>query len=271
MADISKIKLGSTTYNIKAGAATATYAMYGVCTTAAATAAKEVILCDPTITSTSLLTVGTLLYVKFSNANTVASPKITVFNNSGTAASPTKGLTTLMAQKAIMRYGTTATSTNAATSWRAGAIVALVYDGTNWIEVTAIDDNTTYSNMSLGSAYCTSTTTADTVAKVATPVNGTCSLVSNGIVSVRFTYGNTAASPTLNVSSKGAKPIWYRGAALTADNAAIWSAGDTVTFYYDNTRYNIIAIDNNYSIVTQTTQPVLAIDSTINTQIWIEI
>jgi hypothetical protein len=74
--------------------------------------------------------------------------------------------------------------------------------------------------MSLGSAFCTSTTTADTVAKVATPVNGTCSLVTNGIVSVRFTYGNTVASPMLNVSGKGAKPIWYRGAVISASNAS---------------------------------------------------
>lgn len=252
MADVSKLKLGSTTYDIKAKSGTATTAFYGVCTTAAATAAKEVIIVDPTVTRTDLLAAGTILHVKFSNANGVANPTLTCFNNSGTVAAPTKGSTTLMAAKSIKRYGTTAPSTSAASSWRAGAIVALVYDGTNWIEVTAVDDNTTYSNMSLGSAFCTSTTAAGTVAKVATPVNGTCSLVTNGIVSVRFTYGNTAASPTLNVSGKGAKPIWYRGAVLTADNASeIWNAGDTVTFYYDNTRYNIIAVERD-DLMTQT-------------------
>ena len=89
---------------------------YGTCTTAAGTAAKEVVVNDPNITDTITLVNGMTLAVKFTNSNTVASPKITVYNNSGTAASPTKGSTTLIAQKSIMRYGTTAPSTTAATS-----------------------------------------------------------------------------------------------------------------------------------------------------------
>jgi hypothetical protein len=104
---------------------------YGTCSTASGTAAKVVIINDPNITNSITLVNGLTIYVKFTYANTVASPKITVYNNSGTAASPTQGSTTLIAQKSIMRYGTTAPSTSAATSWQAGSVVALTYDGTN--------------------------------------------------------------------------------------------------------------------------------------------
>ena len=89
---------------------------YCTCATAAGTAAKIVIVNDPDIVDAITLTNGLTIYVKFTNANTVASPKITVYNNSGTAASPTQGSTTLIAQKSIMRYGTTAPGTSAATS-----------------------------------------------------------------------------------------------------------------------------------------------------------
>ena len=60
------------------------------------------------------------------------------------------------------------------------------------------------------------------------------------MVSVRFTNGNTAASPTLNINSTGAKAIYYRGAALT--DTSLIKAGDTVTMIY-STYYHIIAID----------------------------
>lgn len=89
---------------------------YCTCATAAGTAAKIVIVNDPNITNAITLVNGLTIYVKFTNANSVASPKITVYNNRGTVASPTQGSTTLIAQKSIMRYGTTAPSTSAATS-----------------------------------------------------------------------------------------------------------------------------------------------------------
>lgn len=105
--------------------------LYGECSTAAATAAKTV-----TINNFPGLITGVTIKVKFTNSNTVASPTLNV---NGTGA------------KAIMRYGTTAVSTSAATSWRAGAVVSLTYDGTNWVENTGIDDNTTYSSQTAAS------------------------------------------------------------------------------------------------------------------------
>ena len=226
---------------------------YGTCATAKGTKAKAVILSDPNIDNTTLvIPTGTLLTVKFSAENTASGPTLTLYNNTGTAAAPTAG-TAIFAAKTIKQYGTTNTGTSAAASWRAGAMVAFVYDGTYWVEVSSLDANTTYSNISLGNCIATSSTAAATAAKVATPISGTYTLVVNGIVSVRFTEENTAAAATLNVGAKGAKPIFYRGSALTANTANIWDAGDTVTFYYDNTNYNIIAIDKPKNFILENT------------------
>lgn len=86
--------------------------LYGVCNTAAATAAKIVDLAayDELIT-------GTTVHVKFTYGNTAASPTLQV------------GSTTA---KSIYQYGTTAPGTTAATSWAANSVVSFTYDGTAW-------------------------------------------------------------------------------------------------------------------------------------------
>ena len=137
MADISKITtLDGQTYDLKDSIARSL--KYGVCSTAADTASKEV-----TIDSVTELTAGLTIFVKFSNANTVANPTLKV--NSLDA-------------KAIKRYGTTAPSTSAESSWNAGAIAGLTYDGTYWI----LHDwnNTTYSAMSQSEMQTGTATTA---------------------------------------------------------------------------------------------------------------
>lgn len=83
---------------------------YGVCSTAAATAAKTVTV---DFSGTLSLFTGLIVRVKFSNSNSAVSPTLNV---SGTGA------------KAIKSYGTTAAST-----WIAGQVIEFVYDGTNWL------------------------------------------------------------------------------------------------------------------------------------------
>lgn len=78
--------------------------------------------------------------------------------------------------------------------------------------------------------YATCGTAAATVAKVATLASGSIALSAGVSVSVKFTYANTAASPTLNVGGTGAKAIYTNGV-----NAAYWSAGQTVLFTYSGT------------------------------------
>lgn len=219
---IGKVTAGGGTHLV-------TNTFYGTCDTAAATAAKIVKLVDTAPNAATLIT-GMLLCVKFTYANGVASPTLTI---------QTSGGTQIIAAKSIMRYGTTAPSTNAATSWTAGAVVPFIYDGTNWIEASSWDNNSTYSALSLGFGYGTCGTAAATAAKAVTLSSGV--LGANGsIVAVKFTNANTVANPTLNVNSKGAKNIFWHGAALT--DTGLIKAGDIVTFMYDGTQYQIISI-----------------------------
>lgn len=252
---IGKVVAGGKTHTI-------TSTFYGTCATAAATAAKEVIINETNTTEALSFISGMTLTVKFVYSNTVANPTLTCFNNSGSTTAPTKGSTTLLTAKSIYRLNPnlnsagTAVSTSAATSWTAGAIVTFVYDGVGWVETSSWDNNTTYANYSFGNGYGTCATAAATAAKVATYTNY--ALVNHGIVSIKFTYANTAASPTLNINSRGAKAIWYHGAVVSTD-CKVWGPGDIVTFIYntiDNSTgvYEIISIDKEHSIEISTSE-----------------
>lgn len=65
-------------------------------------------------------------------------------------------------------------------------------------------------------------------------------LTENGIVAVQFVDG-VQERATLNINASGAIPIYYRGTRL-ADGVIL--DGDTVTFAYDGTNYNILCIDS---------------------------
>lgn len=116
MGTISKITAGGATHLIAS-------TCYATCGTAAATAAKVATVQDD---QAFTLHTGVTVHVKFTYANGVANPTLNV-NSTGA--------------KPIMRYGTTAVSTSAATSWRAGAVVSFTYDGINWLENTGVDTN----------------------------------------------------------------------------------------------------------------------------------
>ena len=62
--------------------------------------------------------------------------------------------------------------------------------------------------------YAVCATAADTAAKTVSISNF--NLITGARISVRFSTTNTAVNPTLNVSSSGAKPIFYNGSAITA-------------------------------------------------------
>lgn len=75
-------------------------------------------------------------------------------------------------------------------------------------------------------------------------------LVTGTSIRVKFNVTNTAASPTLNVNDTGAKPIMYRGAAISAGYLA---ANRTYTFVYDGTNYELVG-DVNTNTDTKVTQ-----------------
>lgn len=101
------------------------------------------------------------------------------------------------------------------------------------------DTNNTYTNATLGQGYGTCATAAATTAKAVTLSNYT--LITGGIVAVKFTY-DVPASATLNINSKGAKAIYYKGAAITAD---VIKAGDVATFIYNGSQYHLLSIDTS--------------------------
>ena len=78
-------------------------------------------------------------------------------------------------------------------------------------------------------AYFTCSTAANTAAKVATSpssvVFSDTSLVTGVTVWVKFTYGNTTATPTLKIGTSTVKTI----------KGACWQDGDVVSFTYDGT------------------------------------
>ena len=192
---------------------------YGTCTTAAATAAKVITISGNT---QWVLAAGSLISVFFSNTNTAESPTLNV---NGTGA------------KNIYYGASQITTSSLGYGGTADRMMNFVYDGTQYRFIGwGYDSNTTYTNVKLGQGYATCSTAAATAAKVGTLSSYT--LVTGGIVSVKFTY-DVPANATLNINSKGAKNIYYRGDKITAD---VIKAGDVATFIY-STYYHLISID----------------------------
>lgn len=82
--------------------------------------------------------------------------------------------------------------------------------------------------------YATCDTAAGTVAKVASLAAGSLSLKAGATVAVKFTYANTASSPTLNIAGTGAKAMYIQGA-----RDVYWTDGATVTFTYDGINWRV--------------------------------
>lgn len=131
--------------------------------------------------------------------------------------------------------------------------------------------------------FGTCATAAATAAKVVTLADYP-GYYAGSRISVKFTYANTAANPTLNVNSKGAKTIRAKGANLAAASSYNWVAGDIVDFVYDGTYWNITSVsgidvasadaaakvkvvtDNIYSANTTTINGGKITTNTVNTQ-----
>lgn len=172
----------------------------GTSSTVAATAAKSVACAEA-----KSLYAGLTVLVEFSTANTATAPTLNV-NSLGA--------------KQIYINGVVAGSSNLFL-WGAGAKIQFTYNGTYWIPV---GHPCTY--------YGTSSTAAATAAKTST-IAGI--VVCKGTtVGIKFTYANSADSPTLNLSSVGAKAVYTQGVAF-----AYWQAGATVSFTFDGTYWRV--------------------------------
>lgn len=184
---------------------------FGTCSTVAATAAK-VVAC----TGFKLVT-GARITVKFTATNTAANPTLNV-NSTGAKS---------------IKYNGGAINTGWLT---ANSTLEFVYDGTNYNFI-GRNDNSTYSNVSLGNGYAVQNNAAQATAITATLANY--NLVAHGYVSVRFLY-DVPANATLNVNGKGAKSIYHDNAAIAAGVIPASSIG---TFVYDGTHYVLVALN----------------------------
>lgn len=143
----------------------------------------------------------------------------------------------------VVRNATTGIST----AYPVNSIAYLTYtlDGTTaYWKAADYDANTTYTNVKLGHGYATCSTAEATTAKVGTLSSYT--LTTGGIVAVKFTYA-VPANATLNINSKGAKAIYYKGAKITA---GVIKAGDLATFIYNGSYYHLISIDSAPTTIT---------------------
>lgn len=139
-------------------------------------------------------------------------------------------------------YSSLTNATQETTIFNANYTLMFVYstalDGGNggWWVYRGIDTNTTYTPVKLGFGYGHCTTAAATAAKVVAISSYV--LNTGGIVSVLFD-NDVPAGATLNITSKGAKAIYHKGAAITD---GIIKAGDTATFMY-STQYHLVSVD----------------------------
>lgn len=168
------------------------YYFYGTCATAGSTAMKQATIANFPETPYEGLQVA----IRFTNANTVANPTLSI--NGGTAI-------------AIKRYGTTAPSTSSASSWNAGSVVILIYDGTYWVINGWL--NTTYSSMT--EAEITAGT--GTTARIITPAR-------------LKTAIQTWAVPTSDVST-GTSPY---GKIPKIGNDGVMEIGKYIDFHLTN-------------------------------------
>lgn len=219
MSDISAIKLpDNSSYNIKAKKL-----FYAECSTAVNVVAK-VISCDGFV-----LEPGAIIAIRFTSTTTTAptSGNITL-NINGTGA---KNI--VSKENNVVYPYTWAWYFSNNRTW------LFVYNGTYFICLN--QDNNNVNPEAFGIGYATCSTAGTTSAKVA--VFSGYVLRKNGIIAVKFTYA-VPANSTLNINSKGAKNIFYRGAKITA---GVINAGDIATFVYDGAQYQLISVDANYA------------------------
>lgn len=220
MADISKIVLpDNSEYNFKdatSGYITNPNIPYCTCATAAGTKAKTTTIVSGTFTADDLVT-GAQVLVKFTNSNSIADPTLKI------------GSTTA---KTIKRYGTTAPSTSAASSWNAGAVMMFTYDGTYWQMVDWV--NTTYTSMTVAEYEAGTGTTARSItpARLKGAIEYWASGGQGTITEVKTTAGThtaidvTSGSASFNVPTNTSHLTNDSGFVTSSSLATVATSGD---------------------------------------------
>lgn len=93
--------------------------------------------------------------------------------------------------------------------------------------------------------YGTSSTAAGTAAKVVACAEAT-ELYAGLSILIKFTTANTAAAPTLNVNSLGAKNIYFGGANASSSNMVLWAANSEIQFVYNGSVWCLVGHPCSY-------------------------
>lgn len=237
--DIHDSRISSTVASSLATAvdnATVTGKIYhGTCSTAAATAAKEVTC--PEFTSAALVK-GVPIFVTFTATNSAAVADLTL-NVNGTGA---KGL------KKIYN-ATTRSNLTSAGELRVDQTYLFVYDGTAWVCLT-LNYNTTYSALSQTDADTgTSTSSRLISAKVLADT------ITNRIASKQDTLVSGTNIKTVNGTSIlgsgniDAEDIFWAtyGTTTFEELTAAWNDGKQILCFWSNRVYNLIYVGTSFT------------------------
>lgn len=217
--------------------------LYGTCSTAAATAQKDV-----TLANFDKLITGVTVHVKFTNSNTVASPKLKVGSTAATA---------------IMRYGTTAPSTSAATSWNAGAVISFTYDGTYWMMNDWLTDgnSNTWRNITVNGSSWKGTGTGTGALNFVNGTNVTITSSGNDLTISAAGGGSTITTATASLTTSGwssnTQSVTVTG--VTASNTVIVSPAPASMTTWANAGVYCSAQAANSLTFTCTSTPAAAI------------
>lgn len=123
---------------------------------------------------------------------------------------------------------TAASGTNTTQIATTAFVQAAVNSSTGSVKVDGIKGSTI-------NRYGVCSTAAGTAAKTVNITSGTFPTLDASAtgtrITIKFTNANTASTPTLNVNSKGAKGIYYKGTQITTDSSVLQGICD---FIYDN-------------------------------------
>ena len=222
----------------KVGAALASN--FGICNTAAATAAKEV-----EIAGFSLVN-GVEIAVKFTNDNTESHPTLNVSDTGAKNIMYNDGEFNYLQANRIYNFRFVQTSSTAGVgNWElvSSPYSYYAYSSTKATSATEWETSRVLNGLSVNGTrnlvnFGTCSTAGTIAAKTITINNGSYFSLSTGAeVTVKFTNTNTVSGLTLNVNGTGAKYIYYRGKNIPYH---VILANKLYTFRYDGSYWQLV-------------------------------
>ena len=256
------VKINETETNIGTAAATTWTRLFHTFTASASTTNAQIRVAFDSTSSTATY-IAAIRHIKLEQGSLAtpweySSNDISTLSNTVNTVSQTADSNSSTISNLTQTLGTNANGTT-----KTDDIVHQVSDISQ--DLNGITTRVGKTEIALKGNYAISSTAKGTANKQATisPALANYELVQGAAITVKFTTENTAANPTLNINSTGAKPIkTYSGAALS-ESEYKWDAGSTMTFVYDGTNWciqdstELTRIKSNETLINQTANNVL--------------